>query len=82
MKHGMTKEGANEPEGVYKDSRERWGIRMAWIPVTNDYKGELLEPFNVRWRHTDGTLSPVGNGEMRDGDIIVYWAEEIKKGGE
>lgn len=55
---------------------------MAWIPVTNDYNGELLELFNVRWKHADGTLSSIGKGEMREGDIIVYWAEKIQKGKE
>jgi len=46
-----------------------------WIPLTIDYDGELLEPFNVRWKHTDGTLSPIGNGEKGDGDIMVYWVD-------
>jgi len=49
---------------------------MAWIPLTIDYDGESLEPFNVRWKHTDGTLSPIGSGEMMDGDIVVYWVNE------
>jgi len=49
---------------------------VPWIPVTNDYDGPLLEPFNVRWKHTDGTLSPIGSGEMMDGDIVVYWVNK------
>jgi len=51
---------------------------LPWKPVTNDYEGPLLEPFNVRWMHLDGTLSPVGSGEMQEGDVIVYWVEEIE----
>lgn len=47
-----------------------------WEPLTLDYKGELLEPFNLRWKHPDGTLSPIGIGEKREGSIMVYYVEE------
>lgn len=47
-----------------------------WITLAPDYNGEPFEPFNVRWRHIDGTMSPIGSGEMREGSILVYYVDE------
>ena len=47
-----------------------------WIPVAKDYDGKGLELLDVRWKHVDGTLSPIGFGKMIHGDILVYWSEE------
>lgn len=46
-----------------------------WMPIEPDYKGEPFEPFNVRWKHVDGTMSPIGSGAMETGSVLVYWQE-------
>lgn len=47
---------------------KQWG---EWAEDLTNYHGELLESFRVRWMHQDGTVSPIGSGLKRDGDILI-----------
>ncbi len=44
-----------------------------WKPLTEDYKGEKLNYFNLRWKQIDGTLSLLGLGKKREDSILVYF---------
>lgn len=55
---------------------EKPEVVEVWTSDLSEYHGGLIEPFNVRWKHKDGTTSPIGSGLKRDDSIMIFFVKK------